>query len=297
MGRNGAPLGDAVPEDSYGPPALSPDGGRLALTRVVVTQGTGQANTDVWVWDLLRKTMTRLTFDGRTDSRPSWSPDGRQVAFTSDRGGMYQLYRKDASGAGEEERLLEGQNAINLLDWSRDGRYLLYAEQNAETGIDLMVLPLFGDRTPISVVRTPFRDNVGRFSPDGRWLAYKTNDTGRDEIYVQAFSGDGAPAGPGGKWQISNGGASDMSWRDDGRELYYESLDGRVMAVALDVGGEGVRAESPRELFAADIDTGVLHSLQATGDGERFLLLLRPRSEGRGTPLTVISNWQAALRR
>jgi Tol biopolymer transport system component len=295
-GRNGAALGDAVPEDSYGPPALSPDGGRLALTRVVVAQGNGQANTDIWVSDLGRKTMTRLTFDARNDTRPAWSPDGRQVAFTSDRDGMYQLYRKDASGAGEEERLLEARSAVNLLDWSRDGRYLLYAAQNGETGSDLMVLPLFGDRTPVAAVRTPFRANVGRFSPDGRWLAYKSNDTGRDEIYVQAFSGDAA-AGPGGKWQISNEGASDMSWRDDGRELYYEAQDGRVMAVALEAGREGVRAETPRELFAADLDTGVLHSFQATSDGQRFLLLLRPRTEGRTTPLTVVSNWQATLRR
>jgi serine/threonine protein kinase len=296
MGRDGTPLGDAAPEDTYDLPALSPDAGRLALTRVV-TQGTIQANTDIWVWDLARKTMTRLTFDAGRDSGPVWSPDGRHVAFSSNRGGMFQLYRKDAAGAGEEERLVEGRNQIAPLDWSRDGRYLLYSERNQETGRDLMALPLDGDRTPITVARTPFRENVGRFSPDGRWLAYKSNDTGRDELYVQAFSGDGAAEGPRGKWQISNSGASDMSWRDDGRELYYQTPDGRVMAVALEAGPDGVLAETPRELFSADIDTGALHSFQATGDGQRFLLLLRPRSEGRTTPLTVISNWQAALRR
>jgi Tol biopolymer transport system component len=238
--------------------------------------------------------MTRLTFDDANDNGPVWSPDDRQVAFASSREGVGQVYRKDASGAGQEELLTEGPNDKQPLDWVRD--YLLYREQNPESNWDLFALPLVGERKPIPVVQTPFSDNVGRISPDGLWLAYKSEDSGQPEIYVKACPVPGENGRPGGKWQISNSGASDLSWRADGGELYYEALDGKVMAVDIRTSARGVTAGTPRELFSADIDTASLHSLQATGDGLKFLLFLNPQN-AQDQRLTVVSGWQSKLRR
>ena len=198
IGRDGKPLGDAVSEEDVLTPALSPDAQRVAMTRRV-NQGTGR-NVDIWVRDLVRLTTTRLTFDAGVDNMPVWSPDGAHLAFASDRENGFQIYRKDASGAGQDERLTEGPNPKMPLDWSRDGRYLLYRE-SAQAN-DLMAIPLEGDRKPLDVVRTPFSESNGRISPDGSWIAYTANDTGQFELYVQAFPGARDKALPSGKWQI-----------------------------------------------------------------------------------------------
>jgi eukaryotic-like serine/threonine-protein kinase len=293
MSQNGKPMGDALPPDNVGNPALSPNADRVALTRNVV-QGGGQSNLDVWVWEFARQTMTRLTFDAGRDSSPVWSPDGRQIVFASTRdGGVAQLYRKDASGAGQEERLTDGPTAKQPLDWR--GGYILFVQANPDTGGDLFALPLTGDRAPIPVVQTPFLENVGRISPDGQWLAYKSSESGRNEIYVQAFPTPGATGRPGGRWQISTSGASDMNWRRDGRELYYETLDGHVMAVDIEASAQGIRAGTPHELFSANISVGLLHSIDATADGQRFLLTLNPTDNGT-LRMTVVQHWQATLR-
>jgi Tol biopolymer transport system component len=243
----------------------------------------------------VRETVTRLTFDPARDGAPVWSPDGTRVAFASERGGVPQVYVKDASGTVAEERLTDGDRPKIPLDWSRDGRYLLYRELDPATATnDLKALPMDGDRQPITLLETPFNESVGRFSPDGAWLAYRSDESGQPELFVRSFGGQTPPA-EGGRWQISNSGASDIKWRDDGRELYYETLDGRIMAVAIEAGPSGLRAGTPRELFTADIDTANLHSFDATGDGERFLLLLRPRNQDQRR-MTAVVEWQATLR-
>jgi eukaryotic-like serine/threonine-protein kinase len=290
--REGKQLGEASPQDAFGSIALAPGGDRMAVERLDGTQGAG--NTDIWLREFSRGVMTRLTFDPAADRLPIWSPDGKQVAFASSReSGTTQIFRKDASGAGQEERLTEGGNLKVPLDWSRDGKYILYREQNPGTARDLMALPLDGDRKPIPVVTTQFNESTGAISPDGRWVAYASNDSGRNELYVQAFPG---ASGPAGRWQISNGGAYDVRWRADGKELYYQSQDGKVMAAAIQASPQGIRAETPRELFSAPFQNGGLHEFDVTPDGQRFLLILTPRSEG-SNQLTVISNWQAALRK
>jgi len=293
IGRDGKNLGAASPADVVRSLALAPGAERMALERME----PGQNNRDIWVREFRSGIITRLTFDPAEDGLPVWSPDGKQVAFVSSReGGMFQLYRKPASGAGQEERLTEGGgNPKAVLDWSKDGKYLLYREQNPGTGRDLMALPLEGDRKPIVVVKTQFPENTGALSPDGRWVAYSSNDSGHAEIYVQAFPGS---AGPGGRWQVSNGSGYDVRWRGDGKELYYETNDGseEMMAVALQTGPLGVRAEPPRMLFTAAFATGGLRQFDVTPDGKRFLMILSS-GPANDTPLTVVANWQAALRK
>jgi Tol biopolymer transport system component len=294
IGRDGKQLGEAAPEDSFYGLALAPGAERMAVERAEV--GTGRANRDVWLREFARGVMTRLTFDPARDGTPVWSPDGKQVAFSSDReNGIPQIYRKDASGAGQEERLSEGSNSKIVLDWSKDGKYLLYREENPVTNRDLMALPLQGDRKPIPVVNTQFQESTGAISPDGHWVAYASNDSGRYQLYVQAFPG--GDAGPKGRWQVSNGGAYEVKWRGDGKELYYESQDGKMMAAAIQASPQGIRAETPRELFSADFRNASLHEFDVTPDGQRFLLILDSSTEGKTERLTVVSNWQAALRK
>ena len=215
----------------------------------------------------------------------------------SDReGGIPQVYRKDISGTGEEERLTDGPNRKLALDWSRDGRYILYREvAPGTTGMDLWALPLDGPTAykPFPVVKTSFNEGGGRFSPDGKWLAYNSNETGTSQIYVQAFP---APAsGSGRKWQVSHDGGQEMRWRADGRELYWVTPGGKIMLAEIQAGPSGVQSGTPRELLTAPIYTATSGSFDVTSDGQRFPLLLFS-SLGQGSiRLNVMSNWQAGL--
>jgi Tol biopolymer transport system component len=296
VGRDGKQT-EAAPDDTAFSVSIAPGAERLASERVEPATVGGRANRDIWIRELTRGIMTRLTFDPARDGAPAWSPDGKQVAFSSDReGGVYQLYVKDASGSGQEQRVTEGPNTKNLLDWTKDGKYLLYREQNPTTDRDLMAIPLDGDRRPFPVVVTPFLESTGAISPDGRWVAYASNDSGRYEIYIQAFPAPGVN-GPKGRWQVSSGGGYDVKWKGDGKELYFESLDGKMMAAAIQAGPQGVQADTPRALFSADFATNSLHEFDVTPDGQRFLLMLQSKTQGSGEKLTVVSNWQAALRK
>jgi Tol biopolymer transport system component len=293
MSKDGKQLGTAAPEDTFNRIAIAPNGERVALVRTEM-QG-GKANADIWVREFARNVMPRLTFDPSADDFPAWSPNGKQIAFSASHdGGVLQIYRKETSGAGKEERLTEGPNPKILLDWSKDGKYLLYREQDPMTGRDLMALPLDGDRKPIVVVKTQFQESTGAISPDGRWVAYASNDSGMNRLYVQAFPGiAGAPAG---HWQVSTGSAYDVKWPRDG-EIYYQSQDGKVMAVAVQTGPQGVRADTPRELFSVDFQSGGLHEFDVTPDGQRFLLIVNPRTDASAERLTIVSNWKATLRK
>jgi eukaryotic-like serine/threonine-protein kinase len=281
--RTGKPAGVATETDPAAPlyPELSPDGARVAFQRTV------QGNFDVWLMDLARGGVTRFTFDPANDGRALWSPDGARIAFDSGRKGAQNLYLKPSSGAGAEQLLLETPNGKFSQDWSKDGRFLLYGEADPKTGRDLWALPMTGnERKPIPIVKTPFEELNGQFSPDGRWLAYESNESGRFEIVVQQF-----PV-PAGKWQVSTGGGIQPRWRADGKELYFIAPEGKMMAASI-AESATFAAGMPIALFPVTLVPGAGANKQqymVSRDG-RFLIN-EPAETSTTTPITLLLNWK-----
>jgi dipeptidyl aminopeptidase/acylaminoacyl peptidase len=297
--RQGKILGTAGNPSLYYTPdplALSPDGTRVATQRRDPQTG----NVDIWVLDIARNTSTRLTSDPALDVYPVWSPDGSRIVFASNRDGPFNLYQKASTGAGEEELLLRSNGNKTPNDWSRDGRFLLYCDSNPKTKCDLWVLPLSGDRKPIPFLRTAFSETEGQFSPDGHWIAYRSNQSGKPEIYVRPFP---ATVGGSGQWTISNGGGTQPRWRRDGKELFYFSGEGTLMSVDLAT-SPVFRASIPQRLFDTRIlagDTPVLFSSTSfhwdvAANGKRFLINTATAESG-SAPITVVQNWTALLKK
>ena len=203
-------------------PSISPDGTRVAYMK---TAADVSGTWDIWSLDLVRGASTRLTFGGSTNGYPIWSPDGSEIVFASNREGRFNMYRKPANGAKEEELLLRTNENVRPESWSRDGKYLLYeSSKNSFNLNDLWVLPMRGDPTPFPIARTRFDEVTGEFSPDGRWIAYTSNESGDYEIYVREFIAPPGATDAGAKWLVSNGSGIFPSWRADGRELSYHNL-------------------------------------------------------------------------
>ena len=284
--RQGKTLGVPAESGFYRGIALSPDGTRMAVAR------DNANNTDIWLVEFARGNSMRLTFDPGQDTDPIWSPDGAQIVYSSDRNGTYGLYRKSASGAGEEQLLLKSDEQLVPTDWSRDGRFLLYTAIGAKTAQDAWVLPMEGDRKPIPFLMTPFREGAARFSPDGRWVAYQSDESGRTEVYVRPFP---ASSGGGGQWLVSNGGGVGPRWRRDGKELFFISQDRRVMAVEVNA-SPSFKAGIPKPLFGVPLISTALPIWDVSADGQRFLNHATP--EGTGVaPITIVTNWQAGLKK
>jgi Tol biopolymer transport system component len=239
-------------------------------------------NTDVWLVDTERATFRRLTLDPGIDGEPIISPDGSRLVYVADgRDDVYQMYERPADGTGGETLLLETNEHKNPRDWSPDGRYILFTNQSLETGWDLLALPLAGDRKPLEVARTRFDEANGRFSPDGRWVAYSSAESGRSEVYVQSF-----PGGEG-KQVVSVGGGQFPRWRRDGRELYYFTPAGdRLMAVSVSTAATKFQAEAPLYLFTA---LARRYGFEPSLDGQKFLLNIQVSEP---SPITVILNWK-----
>jgi Tol biopolymer transport system component len=271
--------------------ALSPDGSRAAVSWL---DSQAPQYLDLWLFDFGNGRKTRFTSGGYSYS-PIWSSDGSLVVFRMDRGDFFGLYQKLASGARQEELLLKSKDKVVIpACLSRDGRFLLYSVENSGVNNDLWVLPLEGERKPIPFVNTEFNETNGRFSPDMRWIAYESNETGITEIYVRAFleNSAGSSAAAGGGVIVSKGGGFAPRWRKDTRELYYRVPDGRVMAVAI-ASGTQFDAGTPAPLFNAPFAGGYW---DAASDGERFLLLT-PLIESKPSPFNVILNWTSSLKK
>jgi len=232
--------------------------------------------------------------------QPVWSPDGSYIIFASSRDGEFHLYKKLASGVKDEELLLKSNDNIVPTSWSGDGRSLLYTAVDQKMKAGLWVLPLDVNRKPMPFLRTEFNNSDGHFSPDMRWVAYQSDESGRYEIYVRGFStASGESSETGGKWQVSTGGGKGPRWRRDGKELYYRAPDGKVMVVEV-TSGATFQSATPKALFQVPSGQGEpilsISFWDVALDGSRFLLPTQA-VEGTSTPFTVVLNWQAGLKK
>jgi len=286
--RQGKTLG--TPTDAfYGPTtlALSPDGSQ------VVAEHRETTGSNLWLVDLARAGRTRFTYAQSIDEYAAWSPDGTKIAFSSNRAGQLDLYQHAANGAGEDQLLLKSDNNKRVMDWSRDGRFLLFDQPSGKRGTELWMLPMdtAGERKPVPFFRSEFDTRAGRFSPDGRWIAYSSDESGafNFEIYVRSFP---APAGGGGKWMVSQGGGQQPRWRRDGKELFYLRPDGELMAAQVSANRAAFQASIPKPLFKAAFVQG----WDVSADGTRFLfpIVLRDTTP---YPFTVVLNWMGLLKR
>jgi serine/threonine protein kinase len=283
-----------LPETAdYYQPALSPDGSRLVF--YLETSGVG----DIWEVDLARHTKTRITFGPQYSSYPIWWPDGKSIVFSYGSSAAGDaLYRQNADGTGSKEKLLEEAPGVFISPFSitPDGRYIAYMKRDpkSNTNFDIWAFPTFADTSggqkPFPVVATNFLDVTPSFSPDGKWLAYANDETGRMEVYIQPF-----PSGAG-RWQVSTAGGSRPNWRKDGKELFFFDRDQQIMAVDVNQNGASLQLGTPRALFKAITVSAALGPYAVSADGKKFVMnMLLPES---GTePLTLITNWTADLKR
>jgi serine/threonine-protein kinase len=278
---------------------FSPDGQRLAMG---IREGAEQ---DVWVYEWGRDTMSRLTFAPGDDLRPVWTPDGRRIAFASARAdkATRNLYWQRSDGSGEAQRLTESRNAQMPASWHPSGKYLAYIEDSPQTGQDIMILPVDGDEAsgfragkPSVFVNGPFLETDAAFSPDGRWLAYRSDESGRSEIYVRPFPG------PGGRWQVSAGGGAHPTWFGKRKELLYRSALPTLFVAPYSVEGESFRAEKPRQWSPGRVPQKVgltIRTFDLHPDGQRVAVLKDPEqpAEEKRDHVVLIQNFFEEVRR
>jgi Tol biopolymer transport system component len=282
--RSGKPLGAVASGEGTDAFSLSPDGKRIAVYMSV------DGNPDVWMIES-RGVRTRFTVEPSVDNFPIWSPDGARIVFSSTRaGGPHHLYTQNVSAVGDAELLLESPDVKTPTDWSPDGRYVLFRGSNPKTTYDVWAVSV-ADRKPLPLLVTTFSERDAQFSPDGKWIAYQSDETGRFEIYVQPFPG------PGHKTQVSSAGGGQVRWRRDG-ELNYIAPDERLMAVPVKTSADGrsIDVETPVPLFPAGVGAATQsffrQQYDASRDGQRFLMNTLSSPEAT-PPLTVVLNWKA----
>jgi hypothetical protein len=286
LDRAGKRLGTVGDPGNLGGVQLSSD----RRTAALIVNDSSSGDGDLWLYDVVRGLRTRFTFGPAPHIYPVWSPDGHVIVFASNPTGRFDLYRKPADGSGNEE-LLYADNLLKApTSFSPDGRYLAYeVGSDPQTGGDIWILPdplgAPGASKPYPFLRTEFSEQRPQFSPDGHWIAYQSNESGRYEVYVAPFPG------PGGKQQVSTAGGTLPRWRADGKELFYRAADSRLMAAEVAAKGASFGVKRVAPLFGPIGD----HSYDVSADGQRFLL---PVSVGGETdpPLTVVQNWTAGIK-
>ena len=261
----------------YRNPALSPDGKRLALD-------IGDAKRrDIWVYEWERDALTRMTFAGEANAYPVWTPDGKRIVYSSrEKSGAYNLWWIRADGAGAAQRLTESKNPQYALSWRPDGKFLAFHEINPSTGVDVMTMPVEGDEKsgwkpgePKPFVNSVFTEAEPAFSPDGRWIAYVSNESGSYEVYVRPFPG------PGGKWQVSTGAGTYPKWSRNGKELFYRTVDSKIMVVTYTASDDSFHADKPQLWSPGQFtERGIgTYNFDLHPDGKRFAVLKAPGTE------------------
>jgi eukaryotic-like serine/threonine-protein kinase len=265
--RQGKTVGTIGEPGVYRTLAISPDGKRVAVER---TDPQTQ-NKDIWVMDAASQAASRFTSDPGWDAFPTWSPDGSRIVFTSNRGGgVYNLYVKPSSGTGNEELFYQSTEGKGPNSWSPDGRFLIYYSIGQPTHLRLLAADGPADRKPVPLVDPQFSSVTGRFSPDGRWIAYSSNESGKNEISVRSF--DPATGTTGAPTVVTQGGGTTPLWRGDGKELFYIARDGTATALEVNAGAT-FQAGAPKPMFK--VPTGLLFwdvSPNGSGNGTRFLM-------------------------
>lgn len=265
---------------------LAPNGKHFVATNYDLPTN----NFDLWLSDVTGGNTVRFTFDPENESFPVWSPDAGRIVWAANRGEYYQLYEKAVNRTGQETSLLQSNFNKAPTDWSRDGRYIIYRQSDPKTQFDIWALPLFDKENPFPLLQSAANESGGVLSPDGHWLAYHSDESGRYEIYAQSFPGGG------GKKRISTGGGVWPYWRGDGKELYYRSPDDKLMAVAI-TGQTSLVASAPVALF--EFRSGGLPDqpyYSVSRDGRHFLLNAIVDAE-TNTPLTAVVNWAAGVKK
>jgi Tol biopolymer transport system component/predicted Ser/Thr protein kinase len=266
---------------------FSPDGKNLAVS------STTGSNNDIWLYDVARGLPTRFTFDPANEFDAVWSPDERTIVFNSDRRGHFDLFRKSANGSGAEEPVYTNNLEKRPTSISPDDKFLLYhTVGDPKTGYDLWILPEplgpVGTAKPYALLQSQSNESQGMFSPDGHWIVYQSDETGRYEIYVVPFPGSG------GKRQISTSGGVQPRWRADGKEIFYIAADLRLMVGEVIIKGGEIQTSEVRSLFGP-LPVGNGFQYDVSGDGQRILAVM-PRSNG-SAPLTIVQNWPAGLKK
>jgi Tol biopolymer transport system component len=278
LDRAGRRIGNVGDLQPGGPMVvLSPDGGRAVISRRV------EGHNDLWVLDLSRNAPRRITRDAANEMSPVWSPDGSKLVFGSDRrSGVLDLYVRDMND-GSERALVESTTDKHVYDWSRDGKWIVHTNTDPKNGWDLWATSVAGVEKPFPVAVSPAQETAARLSPDGRWIAFQSNESSRFEVYAQPFPG------PGPRVQISTEGGVDPHWGSGGRELFYRS-QGSFVSVPVQIGAGGIKAGRPVPLFDLSEGGG---GIQPMTDGQRFLANIV-----REAPLvTVLINWSGGRSR
>jgi eukaryotic-like serine/threonine-protein kinase len=274
-----------APPRKYLTPTLSPDGHYAA---VAILSGTWR----IWIYDFSRGTLTPLT-SGPSSQLPVWTPDGKHIVYRGTRRGFRNLYWMSADGSKSEERLTTNENLQGPVSFSPDGKWLAFYEIDNQTGYDIWVMPLDGDRKPQVFLKTPFNEGVPRFSPDGKWLAYMSTESGREEVYVRPFPG------PGGRWLISAEAGNEPIWSRDGRKLFYVNRD-KMRSVDV-ITQPSFKAGPPQFLYEGHFESGweraATSGYDVSPDGARFLRLQPVEPEQRATQIQVVINWFEELKR
>jgi Tol biopolymer transport system component len=278
-----------APPRAYLAPRLSPDGTQLALD-------VRDQENDIWIWNIARQTLRRLTFDPAMDRYPVWTPDGRRIVFSSQRSGASNLFWQAADGTGAAEPLAESSTILYASSVSADGTQVVFEQQGAST--DVMMAPLAGERRATSLVATTFNERNADLSADGRWIAYQSDESGRNEVYVRPF-----PEVDAGRWQLSSGGGSQPAWSPNSRELFYVDPEERIIAVPIQPGSPMV-AGSPQVVvdgpYSTTVPAGPIGRMyDVSRDGQRFLLLKAVEGAQQTAPppqIVVVQHWFEELK-